>query len=192
MAVPLRDRTAYAAGVIDQGLLDRAGRRISLREVGEENWRAVADVAPFDEQRGFVAALAARYLLLSVYEGPWRSLGVYAGETVVGHVMWGRDEDGSHWIGGLLVDRSEQGRGVGRALLRTLLGWLAAQEGCWAIRMTYQRSNTAARGLYESLGFVPTGAVAAEGDDEEEILVEISPAAAAAVARAAADARSEG
>lgn len=168
--------------MIDQGLADRAGRRITLREVGEENWRAVADVAPFDEQRGFVAALAARYLLLSVYEGPWRSLGVYADDAVVGHVMWGLDEDGSHWIGGLLVDRSEQGRGVGRALLRTLLGWLAEQEGCWAIRMTYQRSNTPARELYESLGFVPTGAVAADGEDEEEILVEIAPEAARRVA----------
>jgi diamine N-acetyltransferase len=168
--------------VIDRGLDDRAGRRISLRTVGEDDWRAVADVAPFDEQRGFVAALAARYLLLSVYEGPWRSLGVYADDTVVGHVMWGRDDDGSHWIGGLLVDRSEQGKGVGRALLRTLLGWLAEQEGCWAIRMTYQRSNVPARELYESLGFAATGAVAAEGDDEEEILVEIGPAAARGVA----------
>ncbi|MFR9673631.1 GNAT family N-acetyltransferase [Streptomyces sp. TR06-5] len=164
--------------MIDQGLSDRAGRRITLREVGEENWRAVADVAPFDEQRGYVAALAARYLLLSVYEGPWRSLGVYADDTVVGHVMWGRDEDGSHWVGGILVDRSEQGRGIGRALLRTLLGWLAEQEGCWAIRMTYQRSNSAARELYVSLGFVPTAEVSAEGDDEEEILVEIGPDAA--------------
>ncbi|THA25859.1 GNAT family N-acetyltransferase [Streptomyces sp. RKND-216] len=164
--------------MIDQGHVEETGRRITLRDVEEENWRAVADVAPFDEQRGFVAALAARYLLLSLYEGPWRSLGVYADETVVGHVMWGRDDDGSHWIGGLLVDRAEQGRGIGRALLRTLLGWLAAQPDCWVIRMTYQRSNVAARGLYESLGFVPAGSVAAEGEDEEEILVEISPAAA--------------
>ncbi|EST39409.1 hypothetical protein N566_02140, partial [Streptomycetaceae bacterium MP113-05] len=164
--------------MIDQGHVERNGRRITLREVGEENWRAVADVAPFDEQRGFVAALAARYLLLSVYEGPWRSLGVYADETVVGHVMWGRDDDGSHWVGGLLVDRSAQGEGIGGALLRTLLGWLADQPDCRVIRMTYQRSNVAARGLYESLGFVPAGSVAADGEDEEEILVEVSQAAA--------------
>lgn len=171
--------------MIDQGLADRTGRRITLREVGEENWRAVADVAPFDEQRGFVAALAARYLLLSVYEGPWRSLGVYADDSVVGHVMWGLDEDGSHWVGGLLVDRSEQGKGVGRALLRTLLGWLAEQDGCWVIRMTYQRSNAPARDLYQSLGFVPAGAVAAEGEDEEEVLVELAPDAARRAAAAA-------
>ena len=54
----------------------------------------------------------------------------------------------------------------------------SAGPDCWVIRMTYQRSNVAARGLYESLGFVPAGSVAAEGEDEEEILVEISPAAA--------------
>jgi diamine N-acetyltransferase len=73
-------------------------------------------------------------------------------------------------------------------MLRTLLGWLATQPDCWVIRMTYQRSNVAARGLYESLGFVPAGSVAAEGEDEEEILVEISPAAAR---RAAVDSATE-
>jgi len=46
-------------------VVDRASRRITLREVTDDNWRAVADVAPLDEQRKYVAALAARYLLLS-------------------------------------------------------------------------------------------------------------------------------
>ncbi|WP_374323310.1 hypothetical protein [Streptomyces sp. AP-93] len=34
---------------------DRRGRRITLRPVDAENWRAVADIAPHDDQREFVA-----------------------------------------------------------------------------------------------------------------------------------------
>ncbi|WP_405426312.1 GNAT family N-acetyltransferase [Micromonospora sp. NBC_00617] len=115
--------------MINEGHLDRAGRRVTLRPVDDDNWRAVADVAPRDDQRRFVAALGARYLLLSMRSEVWTSLAVYADETVVGHVMWGVDDDGSHWIGGMLIDAAEQGRGVGRATVQTLAPWLAAREG---------------------------------------------------------------
>ncbi|WP_197093951.1 GNAT family N-acetyltransferase [Nonomuraea sp. SBT364] len=135
------------------------------------NWRAVADIAPLDGQRRHVAALAARYLVLSMREDTWNSLAVHAGDAVVGHVMWGVDEDGSHWIGGMVIDGPEQGKGLGRALLRTLTAWLAAQEGCWAIRLAYHPDNVVAARLYESLGFVPTGAA-----DGEEIIAELAPA----------------
>lgn len=114
--------------MIDHGFLDGTGRRVTLREVGDENWRAVADIVPLDDQRIYVPAMAARYLLLSMREGIWNSLAVYADDTVVGHVIWGLDEDGSHWIGGMLIDGAEQGKGLGRALLRTMTGWLAEQE----------------------------------------------------------------
>ncbi|MDX2764514.1 GNAT family N-acetyltransferase, partial [Streptomyces europaeiscabiei] len=97
--------------MISHGLLDGVGRRIALHDVDDENWRAVADVAPLDGQRRYVPALAARYLLLSLREGMWNSLAVRADDTVVGHVMWGRDEDGSYWVGGMLIDGGEQGKG---------------------------------------------------------------------------------
>ncbi|GAB3956057.1 hypothetical protein GCM10027614_67110 [Micromonospora vulcania] len=115
--------------MIDRGHLDRAGRAVTLRPVDDDNWRAVADVAPRDDQRRFVAALAARYLLLSTRSEVWTSLAVYADETVVGHVMWGVDDDGSHWIGGMVIDAAEQNRGVGRATVQTLATWLAARDG---------------------------------------------------------------
>lgn len=137
---------------------DRRGRRITLRPVDAENWRAVADIAPRDDQREFVAALAARYLLLSEREGEWTSLGVYADDTAVGHLMWAHDEDEkAHWVGGMVVDAAEQGAGVGRAALTTLMGRLAALPDCREIRLSYDRANTAAAALYASLGFVPTG-----------------------------------
>ncbi|MEV4826027.1 GNAT family N-acetyltransferase [Micromonospora sp. NPDC049274] len=156
--------------MINGGHLDRLGRQVTLRQVDDDNWRAVADVAPTDDQRRFVAALGARYLLLSTRSEVWTSLAVYADEAVVGHVMWGVDDDGSHWIGGMLIDAAEQGRGVGRATVQTLAPWLAARDGKPSVRLSYHPDNTPAATLYESLGFHPTGAV-----DDDELIAERMP-----------------
>ncbi|WP_433391533.1 GNAT family N-acetyltransferase [Micromonospora sp. KLBMP9576] len=155
--------------MIDFALADRAGRRVTLRPVGDDNWRAVADVAPRDDQRAWVAALAARYLLLSMRSDVWTSLAVYADGTVVGHVMWGTDDDGSRWIGGMVIDAPEQGRGVGRAAVRTLAGWLADQGAGHPVRLSYHPDNAGAARLYTSLGFVPTGAV-----EDDELVAELT------------------
>lgn len=155
--------------MIDFGLADRAGRRVTLRPVDDDNWRAVADVAPRDEQRAWVPALAARYLLLSTRSPVWTSLAVYADDTVVGHLMWGVDDDGSRWIGGMMIDAAEQDRGVGRAAVRTLADWLAGQGG--PVRLSYHPGNTSAAALYRSLGFQPTGAM-----EDDEVVAELGPA----------------
>jgi diamine N-acetyltransferase len=153
--------------MIEHGLRDRQGRLVSLREIDDENWRAVADVAPLDDQRRFVPALAARYLLLSDRGGVWHSLAVYADETVTGHVMWAVDDDSSHWIGGVLIDGAEQGHGIGRAATETIFSWLAAQPECEVVRLSYHPENLAAENLYLTLGFRPNGEM-----DDDEVVVE--------------------
>ncbi|SDK09038.1 GNAT family N-acetyltransferase [Streptomyces indicus] len=156
--------------MISENLRDATGRRVTLHEVTADTWRSVADMAPHVSQRAFAPALAARYLLLSLLEDTWTSLAVHADDTVVGHVMWARDQDGSHWIGGLLIDASEQGKGLARTTMRTLLPWLAAQPGHFTTRLSYAPANTAAAALYESLGFRPTGTV-----EEGEVVAALSP-----------------
>jgi diamine N-acetyltransferase len=141
--------------VIDLGISDRTGRPVTLHPVDDANWRAVADVAPRDDQRDFVPPSAARYLLLSLREQVWQSLAVVAGEDVVGHVMWAwDDEDGCHWIGGMLVDAAQQGTGVGRATVLTLARWLLDRPGGHPVRLSVDPENTGARRLYASVGFV--------------------------------------
>ncbi|MDX2548272.1 GNAT family N-acetyltransferase [Streptomyces sp. WI04-05B] len=150
-----------------QQFTDRQGRAVVLEEITEDNWRDVADVAPTDEQRRYVAALAARYLLLSQRGKVWTSLGVRAGDDVVGHVMWAYDdEDGTHWIGGMVVSASEQGKGMGRATLGAVVERLSALPECREIRLSYHPDNTSAGRLYTSFGFQPTG----DFEDEEIVL----------------------
>ncbi|WP_415950924.1 GNAT family N-acetyltransferase [Streptomyces sp. KLOTTS4A1] len=155
--------------MIYENLHDSTGRTVTLHEVTPENWRGVADIAPQDSQREYVPALAARYLLLSQLEDTWNSLAIHADDTVVGHVMWARDEDGSHWIGGLVIDAAEQGKGLARATMRTLLPWLAALPGHYATRLSYAPTNTTAAHLYDSLGFEPTGV-----EEDGEVVVSYS------------------
>ncbi|MFJ6197181.1 GNAT family N-acetyltransferase [Micromonospora sp. NPDC092111] len=154
--------------MLDSGHTDRAGRRVTLRPVDDANWRDVADVAPRDDQRDRVPALAARYLVLTMRSDVWTSLAVYADQSVVGHVMWGVDDDGSRWIGGMVVDAAEQDRGIGRAAVRTLAEWLGAQDGGHPVRLSYHPDNTAAARLYTSLGFTPTGAM-----EDDELVAEL-------------------
>lgn len=156
--------------MIDHGHTDRAGRPVTLHAVDADNWRAVADSAPRDDQRAWVPALAARYLLLSSREDTWTSLAVRAGDEVAGHIMWARDEeDGSHWIGGLLIDAAHQGTGIGRAAVRTLAAWLSAREDRTAVRLSYAPANETAAHLYTSLGFRLTG-VEEDGEVVAELL----------------------
>ncbi len=161
---------AFMSGalVIDRGLTDRAGHRVTLRPVDDDNWRAVADVVPRDDQREFVAPSAARYLLLSMREGVWRSLAICADEQVVGHIMWAWDDDDQcYWIGGMLIDAARQGGGLGRAAVLTLARWLMERADCHAVRLSVHKSNDLARGLYASIGFQEL-----ELDEEGEIVAE--------------------
>ena len=139
-----------------------------LVPVGPDNWRDVADLAPRDDQRTFVAALAARYLLLGVYGDTWHCLGAFRGGTAVGHVMWGVDDDGSSWIGGLLVDQAHQGQGHGRRIVELLVDQLVS-GGAGPVRLSHHPDNGAARALFTSLGFSPTGAM-----EDDEVVLELT------------------
>ncbi|MEU2391459.1 GNAT family N-acetyltransferase [Streptomyces sp. NPDC007369] len=154
-----------------QQITDRQNRTVTLEDITDANWRDVADVAPADDQRRFVAALGARYLLLSMRGGLWNSLAVRAGDEVVGHVMWAYDdEDGTHWIGGMIVNEPEQGKGVGHAAVRALVQRLAALPDCREIRLSYHPDNTPAARLYTTLGFAPTGDF-----EDEEVVAALKP-----------------
>ncbi len=137
--------------------------QIELVEVTKDNWRDVAAVEPLPDQARFVAPVT-RYLCLGLFDGEWHSLGVVDGERTVGHVMWAFDPDeDAHWIGGVVIDAAEQGRGVGRATVLALIEWLRRREDARHFALSYLPDNTTARHLYRSLGFVETGEMA---DDE--------------------------
>lgn len=73
---------------------------VTLRAVDKTNWREVARLVVSPEQRAFVAQ-PSYYLALCCYD-LWNPLAIYAGEQVVGFMMWAVDDDTSCWLGAFL------------------------------------------------------------------------------------------
>ena len=142
---------------------------VSLVPATAENWRDISRVRVTKGQRNWVADVPY-YLCLSTFEGLWRSYAVVDDGATVGHVMWAVDpEDDSHWIGGLVIDRKRQGRGLGRATVRAVLAMWESQEPALSgtpytqAALSVAPDNESARTLYVSLGFAETGEMT---DDE--------------------------
>ena len=144
------------------GGVSKAKPVVHLVEVDAANWSILAEVEPKPDQLDFVAPVA-RYLCLAHYGGEWHSLAIEADGTIAGHVMWAVDEDdGSTWLGGLVIDASRQGRGIGRATVEVFLDRFT-ENGRTNVALSYSPENEVARRLYLSLGFVETGEM--EGDE---------------------------
>ncbi len=132
-------------------------RIVTVRPIDGGSFRDVLDLEVTAEQGAWVAPVS-RYLALCAYGGVWHPLGLYAGDEAVGFAMWAFDADeGSHWIGGFLVDRRRQGLGYGRAAIEALIAWLATEQGATELALSYHPDNTVAERLYASVGFAATG-----------------------------------
>ena len=128
---------------------------MDLRAVDEGNWEALLAIRPAPNQGRFIASVAY-YLCMCHYGGTWQPLAIHAGAEVVGHVMWAVDpEDGSYWIGGLVIDADRQGEGHARAAMAALLERFR-DAGAIEAALSYQPENERAGALYASLGFRET------------------------------------
>jgi diamine N-acetyltransferase len=140
-----------------------AGQRepgeVSLREITRENFRECLRLRVSREQEQFVAMNAVS-LAEAKYEPELEPWAIFAGERMVGFVMYGESaEDGAHWIHRLMLDMAHQGRGYGRAALRLVLDRLRALPTCREIAISWVPSNEVAERLYLSVGFVKTGEI---------------------------------
>lgn len=134
---------------------------VQLVEIVASNWREVAAVSPHPEQTEYVAPVTY-YLCLSHFDKEWHCLGVEHDGKIVGHVMWGLEND-EGWIGGVVVDAVHQQRGIGSAAVVALCDRLAAMPEVAQLALTYEPDNVVARNLYARLGFVETGEM--DGDE---------------------------
>jgi diamine N-acetyltransferase len=134
---------------------------ISLRPITVENWRDCIALSVAPEQERFVASNL--YSLAETRFNPEkRPCAIYADETMVGFVMYGRDlDDGRYWIVRFMIDHREQGKGYGKAALRLVTERLATFTDCDAILLDYETENVAARRFYGGVGFRETGTDAA-------------------------------
>jgi diamine N-acetyltransferase len=136
--------------------------KVTLRAVDRDNWREVTKLKVNESQREFVAE-PSYYLALCSYGELWRPLAIYLGEQVIGFLMWAIDsDDGSCWLGGILIDQRYQRRGYGRKAIQAAIAMLAEKGGYQHFALSYAPDNPA-KHLYHSLGFVETD----EWEDDE-------------------------
>lgn len=82
-----------------------------MQPVTRNNWREVARLEVAESQREFVAE-SSYYLVLCSYGELWKPLAIYLSEQVIGFMMWAVDtDDGSCWLGGILIDKKFQRKG---------------------------------------------------------------------------------
>ncbi len=135
--------------------------KVRLVEVDAENWRALTEVKSKPGQERFVASVAW-YLCLAHYGDDWHPLAIEVDGSILGHLMWAIDEeDGSAWLGGLVIDADAQGRGIGHAAVVAFLDRFT-EDGRTNAALSYLPDNAIARKLYADLGFVETGEMADE------------------------------
>ncbi len=133
---------------------------IALRPVTSDNWEAVVRLKPKRQQLNWVTPNWYSLLEIVFENSPMASMGIYAGEKLVGYTMYGYDDESKrHWLVRFMIDRKQQKRGYGRAALNLIVQTLWAQPECTAIYLGVEPENVPARELYASLGFVDTGEV---------------------------------
>jgi diamine N-acetyltransferase len=144
---------------------------VSLRPLTAANWQACIDLRVREDQKNFVAPNVYSLAEARIYP-ECVPQAIYAGETMVGFVMYALSkEDQRHWIIRLMVDQRFQGLGYGRAALRLVIEEMRQMPGCERIYLSYEPENEHAEQLYARFGFLPTGEIL---EGEKVVCLELS------------------
>jgi GNAT superfamily N-acetyltransferase len=148
---------------------------IELREVTDEVREELRSVRVGEGQERFVSSVEESLAEAELYPqaNPWFRA-VYADGVAVGFVMisWDVEPDppelwGPWFLWKLLIDERQQGRGLGREVVGTIVD-IVRREGGDALITSYGEGPGGPGGFYRGLGFVPTGDV-----DHDEIVARL-------------------
>lgn len=146
---------------------------ITLQRINYSNIWKVTKLQVQDFQEDFVATNTQS--ILEAYAANADGItaipfGIYSDDSLVGFVMFGygkADDDdpeiaeGNYLLWRFMIDKTHQRKGFGKAALDVCISYLRTMpcgnaQYCW---LSYEPENTAAKALYESVGFLETGEV---------------------------------
>ena len=140
---------------------------IELRAITEENFIDAFNLKLAPGQESFVSHPIRSLAQAYVYRNQCQPFGIYAAEKMVGYVMVIYDYDIPEYdIWHMMIDKEEQGHGYGREALDQVIKYIMTKPfgDSDRIALTCNKNNSAARKLYESIGFTASG-----NEDGEEI-----------------------
>ena len=133
---------------------------INLKPVTKENLDDVLALRVAEAQKGFVSSNAESLAQAYVYSETAWPFAVYDDETLVGFIMMGYYEVKHYYtLWKFMIDQRYQNKGYGRKALELGLSFIKEKFHPTEIYTGVVPGNSAAKGLYESVGFVDMGLV---------------------------------
>ena len=133
------------------------GEPVTLEPIGKANRPAILALELLPEQQGFVAS-NAESLAEARHDDEAIARAVVAGGRVVGFLMYSAPNgDDEAIIYRFMIDRREQGKGLGRAAVAKALEEIDLLGHIRRVSICYEPENEAARRLYAGFGFVEQG-----------------------------------
>lgn len=140
---------------------------ISLRPINENNFIHAFNLKLAEGQEEFVSHPIRSLAQAYVYYKQCTPFGIYAGDKMVGYVMVIYDYDIPEYdIWHMMIDRSEQGKGYGKAALQKILDYIRQKPfgDSDRVALTCNERNQIALIMYRKAGFELT-----ENSDEDEV-----------------------
>jgi len=142
----------------------RTTMTISLREIDSDNFQQCINLRVAEGQEKFVASNVTSIAQSKIYPASL-PFAVYAGEEMVGFVMYGFDtDDNKFYLGRLMIDARHQGKGYGKAATLEVIERMKKIEECQEIYLSFVPENQGAEKLYASVGFERTGETSKSGE----------------------------
>jgi diamine N-acetyltransferase len=134
--------------------------KVSLREIDKNNFRECVNLKVGEGQEKFVAPNVMSIAQSKIVYPSANTLAVYAGDEMVGFVMFGFSADDERfYLGRLMIDEKQQGKGYGRAATLEVIERAKQMPGCSELYLSFVPENTGAEKLYLSVGFEKTGEI---------------------------------
>ncbi|MEZ5424838.1 MAG: GNAT family N-acetyltransferase [Pyrinomonadaceae bacterium] len=131
--------------------------KVSLREITADNFKVCVNLKVAERQKTFVAPNVMS-IAQSKVSPTYLPFAVYAGEEMVGFVMYGLDtDDNRYYLSRLMIDEKHQGKGYGRAATLEVIERLKNLDDCREIFLSFVPGNNEAEKLYLDVGFEKLG-----------------------------------
>lgn len=152
-------------------MTEHAGEeQIRIVPIDKRNWEEAANLQILPEQSGFLTPNVFS-IAESKFYPELNPCAIYAGKTLVGFLMYGRDsEDGQYWVYRFMIDHRYQRRGYGRRAMLQLIDLIRSLPDAPELNIAYDVDNDAARRLYRSVGFTE-GGIASWGEQTAKLLL---------------------
>lgn len=132
---------------------------VTLREIDEDNVRAVVRLEVAVHQRSMVASNAVSLAQYAVAPKAW-TRAVYANEVPVGYVLLVDDSDTpEYYLWRFMIDRRHQGKGFGKRAMDLVVEYVRSRPHASGLVTSYVPIAGGPGPFYHRLGFVDTGDV---------------------------------